>query len=884
MPGVPLVEHAPLPEVESAGPAQPLAEGGERGVARGVQVRAPLGIAQAGPPALEAPEVLAHADALEHAGGRLEPCARGRVRVEVRRGLRPVLEQRAGVAEERARLGAPGGAGGGLGVSGVRGGLGGGLGVRGVTLRPVELGPAPPLRLEPGDEARNARPAGAVARVVGEERGGEAAHVERQVLDRGERSGAGDECLVARVEAREIAGGVRALAQRPPVGAQALEDFRGHRGRVGEGLADGLQRPVAGALAPRERVGERLAVVGQQHEVLRRPAHLHVEQRALVQVFAVEHRDDGARGAPLRGVHRRAPGVVEVAELGIGAGEAEARPVLGREAHPLRPDGEHAGGVAVHQRRRPGRGGAVAGPADGVAGAELEGDGVEDPQIARDVARRAEAPRRPVGVGEHHRAVLEAGDFAVVARAAAVGVAVEGHRVAERVAAKLRGLRAGEAPVDQTLDVEHRPVEHALAREPLADGGVDGTAERMRGGEHQRLRAGLVREREPHRAGRLTQARALGLVHPVSKRAQRRPRVTVSHRRDRGGQRRVALAQHLVHHRGRHACALEHPEGLARIDRAELAGVAEQHRAGHTQALGDAKERGHLRGADHRGLVQHQHRAGVVLPRPGEALSLLQRLEAREEGLERAGLDARPLAERAHRGGRRREPVEPGHAGKPGRCAQHRGLARARVPLHPDEPVRGAGDGRHRLALAPGEGDAAREALRYRRSRQRPAYAACAAHRRQQAPLRANRRLGHERALVPPRVNRLDQRPVSDQPRYRRIDLGQRVAPRRSAERERAHLRLGQQRPALVERGHRAAHRLQHPALGSPQQLRRGGGLRPGRSGPLEVHIGRERRQRRGATAVADNVGGQLRRRDPPAGRPAPRLRIERPGRARLPA
>ena len=89
-----------------------------------------------------------------------------------------------------------------------------------------------------------------------------------------------------------------------------------------------------------EHLGERLAVVGEQHEVLRRPAHLDVEQRLVGEPGARQRRDDRAHRRALRGVHRRAVRVVEVAKLGIGAPQREGLTVLGAKAHPARVDGE----------------------------------------------------------------------------------------------------------------------------------------------------------------------------------------------------------------------------------------------------------------------------------------------------------------------------------------------------------------------------------------------------------------------------------------------------------------------------------------------------------------------------------------------------------------
>ena len=61
------------------------------------------------------------------------------------------------------------------------------------------------------------------------------------------------------------------------------------------------------------------------------------------------------------------------------------------------------------------------------------------------------------------------------------------------------------------------------------------------------------------------------LVHACPQGAKRKLRVPVAY--VGGGERRIAPARHLVHHRGRHPRPLEYAEGLVRIDHAELARV-----------------------------------------------------------------------------------------------------------------------------------------------------------------------------------------------------------------------------------------------------------------------------------------------------------------------
>ena len=61
----------------------------------------------------------------------------------------------------------------------------------------------------------------------------------------------------------------------------------------------------------------------------------------------------------------------------------------------------------------------------------------------------------------------------------------------------------------------------------------------------------------------------------------------------RGQQRRVALAQNLVHLRGLHPRLLQQPEGLARIHRPQLRRVAHQGHARHPEPVRDPEQRLH---------------------------------------------------------------------------------------------------------------------------------------------------------------------------------------------------------------------------------------------------------------------------------------------------
>ena len=237
----------------------------------------------------------------------------------------------------------------------------------------------------------------AVSLVLGEERGSERAHVAGEVLDGRECRRAGHHLGVALGEVHEVAGALGPCSNRLPVRAQGIEHLGLDDGRSGQRLADGLERPLLAPGAVDEHLGERLAVVGEQHARVGCAAHLDVEQRLVAQPRAVEHREHRARGLALRGMHGRAVGVVEVTQLRVGASKPDALAVLGHEVHPAVVDGEDARGVAVDEvgRRRPAesraRGLSVAGPADALARADAIGGSnavARVPEANRAVCRR----------------------------------------------------------------------------------------------------------------------------------------------------------------------------------------------------------------------------------------------------------------------------------------------------------------------------------------------------------------------------------------------------------------------------------------------------------------------------------------------------------------
>ena len=88
---------------------------------------------------------------------------------------------------------------------------------------------------------------------------------------------------------------------------------------------------------------------------------------------------------------------------------------------------------------------------------------------------------------------------------------------------------------------------------------------------------------------------------------------------DGGEKSGVALAQYLVHPGRGHAGLLQDPERLARIDGAKLFRVSREDDAGDAERFCDTEERLHLHRPDHRGFIDREHCARVVLARPVEA-------------------------------------------------------------------------------------------------------------------------------------------------------------------------------------------------------------------------------------------------------------------------
>ena len=158
------------------------------------------------------------------------------------------------------------------------------------------------------------------------------------------------------------------------------------------------------------------------------------------------------------------------------------------------------------------------------------------------------------------------------------------------------GQRPSEAPVDQPVDDERPAVQETLPGEPLAHRLV-GLAADLVGRRHdRRLRALLRLEREPAPRRLGAELLAVHLAHPFcAEPPDRLPHLALPRMHHRGQQRRVALAQNLVHLRGLHPRLLQQPEGLARIHRPQLRRVAHQGHARHPEPVRDPEQRLHAR-------------------------------------------------------------------------------------------------------------------------------------------------------------------------------------------------------------------------------------------------------------------------------------------------
>ena len=239
--------------------------------------------------------------------------------------------------------------------------------------------------------------------------------------------------------------------------------------------------------------------------------------------------------------------------------------------------------------------------------------------------------------------------------------------------------------------------------------------------------------------------------------------------------------------------------------------------------------------------------------------------------MQRPRRDAGLAAQHPRRRGRGREPLDPPFAQQRIHLAQHRRLAAAGMALHPDHQVVRQQHRAHRLLLAPGQ-PAVGEAFLHRvRAPERPALTLPVPHEGEDLPLRPYRPFGYEGAVHAFPLH-LDLLAGRDQPLDRGIDLGERIASRRVAQRDRADFGLRDRRPPLLDMRHRARHRLQHPGLRHRRQL----GRPPGR-GPALARQLRQFGQCGRAPEAPELVGRQIGRRDLHRLHPLPGRGVDRP-------
>ena len=756
--------------------------------------------------------------------------------------------------------------------------------------RPAELRPAPPMVAHALDEAAHLAVTREMPLVLRQHGVGEAAHVLREVLDLRQRRSPRHRVPVAREEEGK---GVRLLAlpqKCPPVRRQRRKLFGVHHRGLGKVDPQRLQRPLLAPVLRLKALDQRLTVIGQQQERLGDPAELDMEKLGVDPAACVQHGDRPPRRPALCRMHGRAIRVIEMAQLRVAERETEL-PVCVAEAHPLVSDLHDLRFAAIDQVRRLGMVAAgegclaVARPANPVAGTQLDPLGVVEAQIARRIARGPEPAFAALRMGQHDPAVVVAHDDADVVRAAAEDVAMEHDGVAGLVAPDVGSQRTGEPPVDQAVDGERAAPQHAFLGQPLAHGVVRLPADRVRGGEDQGVHPMLRRQREPAPPRLDAELLRRRLPHPIAQLRDRRARLRFPGKAHRSPQLRVALALHLLHRRCRHARLLQQTEGLPRIHRLQLFGVAHQHDPRHLQRARDAQQRVGANAADHRGLVHRQNRARVLRPGPRQPRRVGEVAEAGQEVLQRPRGDAGLPGENPGGDGRGRQalylplsgtsvPEELLH------LAQHGRLAAAGMALHADHEVVRQQHRADRLPLAPGEARRPEPRLDGIGVGQRRALAAPRPHRRQHVAFGLHRPVGDEGPVHPPAFH-LDQLAVAHKPCDRRVDLGQRVAPRCMAKRHGTDLGLRNRGAPLRNMRHRPRHRLQNAPLRLERQLRRCLEARAceAHPHPFASVIAGQRRQRRRALLAADHVGRQVRRGHARHSHPLAGQRVEGPGR-----
>ena len=410
------------------------------------------------------------------------------------------------------------------------------------------------------------------------------------------------------------------------------------------------------------------------------------------------------------------------------------------------------------------------------------------------------------------------------------------------------GLDARQAAVDETVDDERAAVEGALGLETLAHGPVGLAADRVRGRHQQGLPA-LVRSKiEPASCGFAPHRLVFDLANAPAQPSHCRPGLALAGTGDRLLEARVLLPQDLRHHRRCHAGLLQETEGLAGVDGSQLRGVAHQRHAGDTGFAGNAEQRLHAPGVDHRGLVDRQHHTRKIRAGALQRFAVAQIAIAGEKGLQGPRMDAGLALEHPRRGGGGRQPQNRSFAQQLLHGAQHRRLAAAGMALDADHDVPGEKHGGDRLSLALGEAGIGE--MRFDVGGERFALAAPAAQRVEDAPLRLHRVRGDEGALAGG-----DNVPAGRETGDGRVDLVKRVAPRRVAQSHGSDLGCWQHRAALGDVGDRPGDGLQDPGL------RIGRDPDPRTRRLLHPPFVGELRQRRRPPGGAHDVVGKIRAR-----------------------
>ena len=648
----------------------------------------------------------------------------------------------------------------------------------------------------------------------------EAAHVLGRVRRAGERG----HPLVHRGVARGVEGRparlARLAAHPAPVLAQALVAPAQRARRRAAAAGHRPERLVGGAPFAAlllQRLDEPLAVIGEHRHRLACPADLHIEGQLVGERHRVglEHRDDPLAGRALRGVRGRRVGVVHVAQLPVLARERERSPVGGAKPHPLGPYRHHGRGLPIQQPAAL----VVVGPADLLAHPDLHRRALAELDAVADGPAGVDVPGTCVGVAQPHPRAFGAGDRARLAVEHPVPGQVlhEHHLVARLVGAEALFLRPAQMQVDEALDLEHRSVQHALFDEALAHHRGDVAALRVGRRHHERACA-LLRGQGQERA-RGTRGERLGLdlleaLAEVGERAGGPARERIAHRL---AQHRVALADNLVHQRGRHARLLQQPEGRPGAHRLELAVITAEHRAGHPDRARQAREGAKRSGADHRRLVGNQHPAPTERARERAGrerrLAALDAGKAGEEPVDGPRLDPRLLAEHPGGGGRRREPEHRHAPGQAHDLAHQGGFPRARRALHRHRAVGREQDEARRRLLALGEAGRAKARLDRLLARERAAGVARRLHPGDERALGGELARAHEGP--PPAVGaRLEQVALPAAALERLAERVEPVAARMAHQRGGEHVALAQHARALLEFLHRLAHRLERRRRG----------------------------------------------------------------------